>query len=485
MLLSSILENVKTKNSFTDCEISDIVYDSRKAKDGTLFVCLVGAKTDGHSFAAGAYKNGCRAFLAERLLELPSDAKVVLADDTRAALAQCSCSFFGNPGDELTVIGITGTKGKTSIAHIVQKVLSEAGEKCGIIGTVGAGYDDVKLPTVNTTPESYEIQKLFRTMIDGGCRAVALEVSSLGLKSHRVDGICFDYAVFTNLFPDHIGGDEHKSFEEYKECKKLLFSHCKKAVMTSDDEYSEEFIGCCSCPVITFGKAENSDYRLLTSSNYKNGHTLGVSFRFKHCGKTEEMMISIPGKINALNALVAVVIADDLGISRDVIRSALSVTHAKGRGEVIETGTDYSIIIDYAHNGVSMRSILETVAEYDHNRIITVFGSVGDRAQLRRKELGEASGKLADLSIVTIDDPAFEDPQKIIDEITEAIDSVGGKWVSFTDRADAIRYAIKNAERGDIIVLAGKGHEEFMKVKGEKLPFSERKVINECLGKDQ
>ena len=195
MLLSKILENVKTKNSFNDGEISDLVYDSRKAKDGTLFVCLVGAKTDGHNFAEGAYKNGCRAFLAERELDLPPDAKVILVDDTRAALARCSCSFFKNPADELTVIGITGTKGKTSIAHIVQKVLSEAGEKCGIIGTVGAGYDDVKLPTVNTTPESYEIQKLFRAMIDGGCKAVALEVSSLGLKSHRVDGIFFDYAV--------------------------------------------------------------------------------------------------------------------------------------------------------------------------------------------------------------------------------------------------------------------------------------------------
>ena len=481
MKLSKIFENVPLQSGFEDCEIADIVYDSRKACRGTLFVCLVGAKSDGHSFAQSAYENGCRAFLCERRPDLPGDAQVVLAKNTRQALAICSCNFFSHPADRLSVIGITGTKGKTSVAHIVQRVLSNSGVRCGIVGTVGAGYDDVKLPTVNTTPESYELQKLFSSMLDGGCKAAAIEVSSLGLKSHRVDGISFDYAVFTNLYPDHIGGDEHKSFEEYKNCKKLLFSRCKKAVMSLDDEYSREFIACCECPVITFGKNAEADYRLLEAKNYKNGHTLGVSFTFEHRGKTDEMMISIPGKINAMNALVAVAIADDMGISREETRKALAVTHAKGRGEVVETGTDYSIIIDYAHNGVSMNSILETVCEYDHIRIITVFGSVGDRAQLRRKELGEASGRLADLSIVTIDDPGFEDPQKIIDEITAAVDSVGGKWVSFVNREEAIRYALSIAEAGDIIVLAGKGHEEFMKVRGEKLPFSEMKVIREFL----
>ena len=481
MKLSKILENVETKSEFIDCEINDIVYDSRKAKEGTMFVCLVGSRSDGHDFAKSAFENGCRVFLAEREPELPSEAQVVIAENTRAALAACSCSFFDNPGEKLTVIGITGTKGKTSVAHIIQRVLSDGGIKCGIVGTVGAGYDDVKLPTVNTTPESYELQKLFDRMLEGGCKAVAIEVSSLGLKSHRVDGINFDYAVFTNLFPDHIGGDEHKSFDEYKDCKKILFSRCKKAVISLDDDYSGEFIACCSSPVVTFGQNPDADYILKDASNYKSGSTLGVSFTFENGGEEDEMMISIPGKINAMNALVAVAIADDLGVSREKTRSSLAVTHAKGRGEVVETGKDFSIIIDYAHNGISMKSILETVSEYEHNRIITVFGSVGGRAQLRRKELGEASGKLADLSVVTIDDPNFEDPQAIIDEITAAIDSVGGKWVSFVDRGDAIRYAISNAEKGDIIILAGKGHEEFMKVNGEKLPFSETEIIKEAL----
>lgn len=481
MKLSEILKGMQYSGNFSDCEINDIVYDSRKAVQGTLFVCLVGAKSDGHNYTENAYKQGCRAFLCEHEVILPDDATVIIVKDTREALAFCSCNFFNHPGDELTVIGITGTKGKTSIAHIVQRVLSDSGIKTGIVGTVGAGYDDVKLPTVNTTPESYEMQKLFRTMIDGGCKAAVIEVSSLGLKAHRVDGINFAYGVFTNLFPDHIGGDEHKTFEEYKECKKLLFSRCKKAIIASDDEYTSEFEECCTCPYITYGKADGSTYRLLETGNFKHGHVLGVNFSYKYNDKKNSYMISMPGDINALNALVAVAIADDMGVSSDKISDSLSKVYAKGRAEVVETGTDFSIIIDYAHNGVSMESILLTISAYEHNRIITLFGSVGDRAQLRRAELGNASAKYADLSIVTIDDPGFEDPQKIIDEITAEIDKCNGKWISFVDRAEAIHYAISIAEKGDILVFTGKGHEEFMKVKGEKLPFSEREEIKKAL----
>lgn len=485
MKLSKILENVDIKSSsFDECEISDIVYDSRKAKEKTLFVALPGSKFDGHDFAISAYENGCRSFLFERAIDLPGDANVIITDDTRAALAVCSANFFAHPAKELTVIGITGTKGKTTVAHIIQSVLNGGGIKCGIIGTVGAGYDDVKLPTVNTTPESYEIQKLFRSMIDGGCKAVAIEVSSLGLKSHRVDGIEFDFAVFTNLSPDHIGGDEHKSFDEYKESKKMLFSRCRKAIMTADGEYAAEFIACCRCPVTTFGKAEGADYQLISEGNFKEGHTLGVRFRFEHSGEECDMMVSIPGKVNALNALVAIAVADELGVPRDSIRQSLAHTHAKGRGEIVETGKDFSLIIDYAHNGLSMKNILETVREYDHNRIIVLFGSVGDRAQLRRAELGKAAGELADLTVITSDDPGFEDPEEIISDIAEAVDAAGGQFVTITDRTEAIRYALGEAQKGDIIVLAGKGHEEFMKVRGEKLPFSEREIIRDYFSKN-
>ena len=481
MKLKTILKDIKAKNEFPDPEIGEIVYDSRKAAEGTLFVALVGAENDGHDYAASAYENGCRAFLLERYVSLPEDAICVFVPDTRAALAVCSAEFFGHPAEELAVIGITGTKGKTSIAHIIQSVLDSGGMKCGIIGTVGAGYGDVTLPTVNTTPESYEIQKLFRTMADGGCRAVAIEVSSLGLKSHRVDGIRFSHAVFTNLFPDHIGGHEHASFEEYKECKKRLFSQCDKAIINLDDDYSDEFISCCGSPVVTFGRKNGADYRLLSTKNFKEGHSLGVSFSFEHGGIKDGCMVSMPGEINAMNALVAIAVADDLGIEREKTKEALSHVTAKGRGEVFETGRDFSVIIDYAHNGVSLESILETVRGYEHNRIISLFGSVGDRAQLRRKELGEVAGRLSDLCIVTTDDPGFEDPQSIIDDITAAVDSVGGKHIGFVDREEAIRYAVNNALPGDIIVLAGKGHEEFMKVRGKREPFSERKILNELL----
>lgn len=481
MKLSEILSNIEYRGNTFDVEITDIVYDSRKANADTLFVCLVGAKVDGHDFASKAYNQGCRAFLVEYDVNIPSDAVVIYVNNTREALAYCSCNFFNHPSKKMKIIGITGTKGKTSIAHIVQRVLSDNGIKTGIIGTVGAGYDDIKLPTVNTTPESYEIQKLFNIMYEGGCQAVVIEVSSLGLKSHRVDGIEFSYGVFTNLFADHIGGDEHKTFEEYKECKKMLFSRCSKAIINADDLYTDEFIDSCTCPYITYGKKDKSDYQLISTSIAKLNNVLGVDFSYLHLENKISGFISMPGDINALNALVAISVAEELGLDINGVISSLSGVYAKGRSEVFDIGTDFSVIIDYAHNGISMNSILETVSKYEHNRLITVFGSVGDRAQLRRAELGEASGKYADLSIVTSDDPGFEEPQKIIDEITSAIDKVGGKWISFVDRAEAVRYAIYNAKKGDIIVFAGKGHEEFMKINGEKIHFSEKEEIMKAL----
>lgn len=481
MKLSQILNGIEYSGSFDDAEIDDIVYDSRKAVFGTLFVCLVGAKSDGHNYANSAYDSGCRAFVAEHNLNLPDDAIVITVNNSRQTLAYCSCNFFDHPSKKLKVIGITGTKGKTSIAHIVQRVLSDNGIKTGIIGTVGAGYDDIKLPTVNTTPESYEIQKLFNIMLEGGCQAVAIEVSSLGLKSHRVDGITFSYGIFTNLFADHIGGDEHKTFEEYKECKKMLFSRCLKAIINNDDEYTDEFIDVCTCPYVTYGSSLGSTYQLLETSIYKKENRLGVNFSYNKDNVTNHSFISMPGDINAFNALVAICISDEFGIEHDKLNDSLGKVYAKGRAEVLNLDADFSVIIDYAHNGVSMESILKTVSLYDHNRLITIFGSVGDRAQLRRAELGRASAKYADISIVTSDDPGYEDPQAIINEITAAVDEVGGKWISFVDRVEAVHYAISIAEPNDILVFAGKGHEEFMKVCGQKLFFSEREEILKAL----
>lgn len=484
MKLSQILCGVETSGNFDpNTQIDDIVYNSRKAKPGTVFVCLCGAKSDGHGFAKSAYENGCRTFLCQKEVTLPQDAQVIYCADTRAALAVLSCNFFRHPSKEISVIGITGTKGKTTTAHIVRHVLDEAGIKCGIIGTVGAGYGDVKLATVNTTPESYELQKMFRLMADAGCKAAAIEVSSLGLKFHRTDGTHFALGVFTNLYPDHIGPNEHDSFEEYAYWKKQLFCHCEKAVINIDDEFSKDVIAACKCPVVTYGRDERADYVLKDTKKVKSGHVLGVDFTVSHQGKDRKFMISMPGEINAHNALIAIAAADMLGIGEEKIRHALSCVHVKGRGEIVETGCDFSILIDYAHNGVSLESIVQTVKAYDHNRIIALYGSVGGRTQIRRRELGLVSGAMCDLSILTADDPEDEPVENICKEIAKSVEEAGGKYVIIPDRAKAIEYAVLNAQKGDIIILAGKGHEEFMKVHGEKLPFSEKEAIFAALKK--
>lgn len=478
MTLYEVLKGLDyTSENLTDTEIKDIAYDSRKAGDGIIFVCLSGAFADGHKFALSAYEKGSRVFLCSKDIEVPEDAIVIKTADTRAALAIISCNFFRNPSKDIAVIGITGTKGKTTVAHIVKFVLEAGGIKTGIIGTVGASYGDVVLPTVNTTPESYELQKMLRLMADGGCKAAAIEVSSLGLKAHRVDGTEFAFGVFTNLYPDHIGTNEHDSFEEYAYWKTQLFPHCQKAVVNIDDPFSKTVIENCKGDVITYG-SQNADYKLTNAEKVREGNLLGMRFSVSKANKEKTYTVALPGDVNAYNSLVAISVAHGFGISDEDIQKGLLKVFVKGRGEIVRVSDDFTIIIDYAHNGVSLRSIIETAKSYEHNRIISLFGSVGGRTECRREELGTVSGELSDLSVISSDDPDFEDPRAICEEIASYCK---GEYVIIPDRAEAIHYAVKNAEKGDIIILAGKGHEEYMKVKGEKLPFSERKEIEKAM----
>ena len=486
MKLKEILSGVEVSAPFDgEIDITDIAYDSRKAIENTMFVCLTGARTDGHIFAPNAYEAGCRVFLCEKEIDVPSDALVLHCGDTRAALAVCSGNFFRHPDRELALIGITGTKGKTTTAHIVKAVLESAGIKTGIIGTVGAAFGDVQLATVNTTPESYELQKLLRMMCDAGCKAAAIEVSSLGLKFHRVDGMRFAVAVFTNLYPDHIGTNEHASMEEYANWKKQLFRQCALAVVHTDDPFGEEIAAECTCPVLSYGARETAAYRLLDVQQIRRDRLLGVEFTAVSGAGEETYFVSLPGAVNALNALAAIAVAEHYGVTVSQMKEGLRSVFVKGRGEVVPIDTDFSIIIDYAHNGVSLQSMLETLSAYDHNRIIALYGSVGSRTQIRRRELGLVSGAMCDLSILTSDDPDFEEPAAIIREIAASVEEAGGKHVDIPDRAEAIRYALSIAEPGDILLFAGKGHEEFMKVRGEKLPFSEKKVIFDWLAEQK
>ncbi len=482
MKLSEILKGLDCKaENFTDCEIKDIAYDSRKSGEGILFVCLVGAVTDGHRYAESAYEKGSRVFLAQKKLSLPDDALVITAENTRSALAKISCNFFRNPSRELKVIGITGTKGKTTTAHLVKFVLEAGGIKTGIIGTVGAFFGDRVLPTVNTTPESYELQKMLRQMADGGCEAVAMEVSSLGLKHHRVEGTRFSCGVFINLYPDHIGTNEHDSFEEYAYWKTQLFPMCDKAIVNIDDPFSETVLKHCDCEVITYGYDNRADYVLENAEKVKDGNLLSVAFDMKSKGRDKHFTTALPGEFNAHNSLIAVALGESFGVSDEDIAKGLRQVFVKGRGELVRESEDVTIIIDYAHNGISLKSIIDTAKSYEHGKIITLFGSVGGRTECRREELGTVSGKMSDFTVITSDDPNFEDPRKICEEIASYCEKAGGKYVIIPDRAKAVNYAVKLAEKGDILILAGKGHEEYMKIGDEKIPFSERQEVLRAL----
>ena len=477
MLLSKILDNIEyTCEHNVDINISDIVYDSRKAKDGVMFVCLNGYRFDAHNYASGAYDSGCRCFMVERMLDLPKDAVQIVVEDTRAALAVASANFFGHPSGELRVIGITGTKGKTSTSHIVKAIIEASGSKCGIIGTVGAFYDNVRLETVNTTPESYELQKFFRIMLDNGCKYCVIEVSSLGLMMHRVDCVEFEAGVFTNLSPDHIGPTEHPDFEDYMYWKSVLFERCRHAVVNIDDPAYENMLKNCKCDVLTYGlhnaQISADDVKLL-----KNSKFIGISFECKEFDDVYYVEVALPGLFNVYNALAAISVCHSIGIETRKYADCLENIRVAGRAECVYVCDDFDVIIDFAHNGVSMKSMLDTLKSYPHNRIIAVYGSVGGRTQLRRRELGLITGKECDLSVLTSDDPDFENPMDIINDIASAVSEAGGEYVAVPDRGEAIEYALEHAQKGDIILLAGKGHENFMKICGEHIPFSEKEHI--------
>lgn len=478
MKLSDVLKGLSYScSNFIDTEITDIAYDSRKCDKGILFVCLVGAFTDGHKYIQSAYDKGSRVFLCEREVDLPSDAVVIITNNTRSALAKISCNFFSNPSKDIKVIGITGTKGKTTTAHIVKFLLEQGGIKTGIIGTVGSFFGDTVIPTVNTTPESYELQKTLRIMAEGGCEAVVMEVSSLGLKHHRVEGTEFYCGVFTNLFPDHIGTNEHETFEEYAYWKTQLFPMTDKAIVNIDDPFSDEIIKNCKDQIITYGYDNKADYVLDNCTKVKLGNILGVSFDVKANSINKNFTVALPGEINAHNSLIAIALADIFSISDEDTAEGLKQVFVKGRCEIMKNTDDITVIIDYAHNGVSLKSIIDTARAYEHNRIITLFGSVGGRTECRREEIGTVSGKMSDFTVITSDDPNFEDPQSICEEIASYCKEAGGEYIIIPDRAQAVNYAVKMAQSGDILILAGKGHEEYMKIKGEYVPFNEREEV--------
>ena len=463
-------------------EISTLVSDNRKLAKDCVFVCIEGANFDGHSVVNDAFKCNAAAVIVMKNVEVPKDIDTVVikVKDTREALALASAAYFSYPTKEIKVIGVTGTKGKTTTTYLIKSILENAGYKVGLIGTIETIIGDEHIPSKNTTPESYVLQETFRKMADNGIEVCVMEASSQGFLMKRTLGTEFEIGIFTNLEPDHIGPNEHDSFENYMECKSMLFRQCKAGILNADDEHLEGILKGHTCEVFTYGMSENADYRASNVKLFEEKGVLGISFSVNGRINTD-VAIDMPGKFSLYNALTAVSVCSYLGIKEDAIKSALKSAKVKGRIEMVPVSDDFTLMIDYAHNAMALESLLTTLKEYESGRLVCVFGCGGNRAKSRRFEMGEVSGRLADFTIITSDNPRFEEPLDIIADIVTGIEKTDGEYIKIPDRKEAIKYAIENGRKGDIIVLAGKGHEDYQEIKGVKYPMDERVLISEVL----
>lgn len=485
MILTKLFEKIEYNvlvGNASSVDVRCIEYNSMKIRGGELFVCLPGARVDGHSFAKSAYDAGCRAFLCERPIELPSDAFVAVTPDTRSALAEISATFYGYPAEKLHIIGVTGTKGKTTTALLIQSILENFGIPCAYIGSNGVIINGRHIETVNTTPESRELQHYFATMVAEGVTHAAIEVSSQALEHNRVQGLDFDVCIFTNLSPDHIGEGEHASFEEYRDAKRKLFSDyvTKLAVINADDEASEYMVRTTGVPTVTFSMKGDADFSGSGCEIYRDETSLGITFACENGGTKTKVTMRTPGLFSASNGLAAMAACSYFGVSVESSAEILARTPVNGRFEVVDGLAGRTFIVDYAHNGLSLTSALNVLRQYDPSRLICVFGSVGGRTRGRRRELAEAASALADYCIITSDNPDFEEPSEITDEIVTYFDK-STPYEVIVDREKAVRRAVSMAEEGDIVLFAGKGHERYQLVRGEKVPFCERDIIkDEC-----
>ena len=478
MLLKDLLEKLEYKvvNGDDSVEINHLQNDSRKVEKNDVFVCIKGAGFDGHKFVKDVYDKGAVAVVVMEDVEPVEGLTIIKVEDTRLALAYMSAAYFGNPANELTTIGITGTKGKTTSTYMVRSILEESGIKTGLIGTIESIIGDEVIPSANTTPESYIVQQYFRKMVDAGCKCVVMEVSSQALMLDRVGGFVFDYGIFTNLEPDHIGPNEHKDLDDYIHCKSLLFKQCKHGIFNADDSHLEKILEGHTCEVETYGFSENADIKASDVHLMDKGGTLGVAYHMSGL-MDMDVEIDIPGKFSVYNSMTAISICRHFGVRESVILDSLSKVRVKGRVEIIPVSSKFTIMIDYAHNAMSLNSLLTTLKEYSPKRLVCLFGCGGNRSRERRFEMGEVSSKLADFTIVTSDNPRNEEPQAIIDDIVTGVKKADGEFITIIDRAEAIRYAIENAKEGDVIVLAGKGHEDYQEIKGKKHHMDERELI--------
>lgn len=486
MLLSALLEKIEYNgDGFLDRKIDHITNDSREARSGSVFVCVKGFATDGHLFAKKAYDNGCRAFVCEYKPQgIGDDSAVILTKDTRRALAILSNALYRFPSDELIVIGITGTKGKTTTALMIKQLLDTVGIPAGYVGSNGIIFQGTMIDATNTTPESYKLHYYMRKMLDSGVKAVVMEVSSQALKLDRVLGIKFDITLFSNLSPDHIGPGEHESFEEYFNCKKKFFDdfESKMTIANADDEYTNKILADCKNPKLYYSIDAPSDLRATSIELCRSKEMLGTSFDCVMSEKTLACSLSIPGEFNIRNALATLSVARTLGIDMELAAKTLSKMNIDGRFETLVDENGACFVIDYAHNGLSLKSALLALRSYEPRRLICLFGSVGCRTQVRRAQMGAVASEYADLSILTSDNPNTEDPMAIIDEIAVQYKDPS-RYIPISDRKEAIEYALSIARDGDIVLLAGKGHEKYQLINGKNEYFCEREILENNLNK--
>ena len=482
MKLSHLLERMDYTcvQGSVDIPISHLLYDSRNACPDGVFVCISGAVMDGHTFISDVVMKGVTAVIVEKEVKAPAHVTVIRVENTRSALAYMSAAYFGYPAEQLKTIGITGTKGKTTTTYMVRSILENSGFKTGLIGTIETIIGKKVIKANNTTPESYLVQQYFRDMVNAGCECVVMEVSSQGLMLHRVDGFTFDYGIFTNLGPDHIGPNEHKDLDDYIHCKSLLFQQCRHGIVNMDDDYVEQITDGHTCDLETFGMSEKADFRASDMKLLQKPGLLGVTYRLS--GRMDmDVEIDIPGRFSVYNSLTAIAICHHFNVPKENILKALTDVHVKGRLETIPISPKFTLMIDYAHNAMALESLLLSLKEYHPKRLVTLFGCGGNRDPHRRYEMGEVSSNLSVLTVVTSDNPRFEEPMAIIDDILIGVRKGPGKYVTIPDRKEAIKYCIDNAEDGDVIILAGKGHEDYQEIKGIKYPMDERDLIADIL----